>query len=99
MKPIDVAIDDYMHVIARTHPWTMKREEACLEAFSDWLYAQTPAHIMLDDIAPGHVQHYASTTALSPADQHELHSALSNVYRWSAQQSWIEHNPFAVGHS
>ena len=97
MQPIDVAIDDYMHVIARTRPWTIKREEECLEAFSCWLYEQPAANVMLDGIAPDHVQRYAMAKNLSPTEQDELHTVLTNVYRWSVQQGWIEHNPFNAG--
>ena len=94
MKPIDVAIDDYMHVIARTRPWTMKREAELLEAFSDWLYEQPTRNVMLHDLANEHIRQYAATTNLSPAAQDELLIVLNNMYHWSAQQGWSESNPF-----
>lgn len=68
MKPIDVAIDDYMHVIARTRPWSLKREDELLEAFSEWLYEQAAPRVMLDEVAPAQV--HASWSLPAGAKQH-----------------------------
>jgi site-specific recombinase XerD len=97
MQPLDIAIDDYMHVIARTRPWTIKHEEAYLEAFSAWLYEQPNGNVLLTEIDTAHLHSYATDAALSPAEQDDLRSVLNNVYCWSAHQGWIEHNPFRVG--
>lgn len=93
---IDMAIDDYLHTIVRTRPWTKAREEELLVAFSDWLYEQPAATIMLTDIATEHVKQYATAAVLSESTQHELCNVLNNVYRWSAKQGWIARNPFGM---
>lgn len=94
MKLIDVAIDDYMHVIARTRPWSLKREDELLEAFSEWLYEQAAPRVMLDEVAPAQVQRFVVAAGWSEAAQQELIDVLSNVYLWSAKQGWVTVNPF-----
>ncbi len=94
MKPIEVAIDDYLHVIVRTRPWTKKREEAVLEEFTDWLYAQQTPRTRLDEITPELVQQYCAV-AIVPADQQrEFTNILSTLYRWAVHQDWVKTNPF-----
>lgn len=94
MKPIEVAIDDYLHVIVRTRPWTKKHEEAVLEEFTDWLYAQPLPQTRLDEITPELVQQYYATTIVPDDQQRELMDVLSTLYRWAVQQDWVEANPF-----
>lgn len=96
MITIDAAIDDYLHTIVRTRPWTKKREEALLEAFSAWLYAQPTPHVSLDDIDPFLVDEYAAATAMSTAEQSELLAALNNLYLWSVHAQAVTYNPFAA---
>lgn len=85
-----------MHVIARTRPWTITREEAMLEAFSEWLYAQPDAPVMLNEIAIEHVQRYSVASALNSIQHHALVGAIHNLYLWAAKQGWVERNPFAA---
>lgn len=94
MKSIDIAIDDYMHVIARTRPWSIKREDELLEAFSEWLYEQVEPRVMLDEVAPAQVQHFVAAAGWSDAEQQELLDVLNNLYLWSAKQGWVTVNPF-----
>lgn len=94
MKPIDVAIDDYMHVIARTRPWSMKREGEILESFSAWLYEQPELCVMLDEIELEQVQQYGVAVGLSDQARQELIDVLHNLYLWSNKQDWIATNPF-----
>lgn len=94
MKPIDVAIDDYMHVIARTRPWSMRREEELLEVFSEWLYEQPEPRVMLNEIVPEQVQHFVAAAEWNEEDQQELIDVLNNLYLWSGKQGWVVVNPF-----
>lgn len=94
MKTIEVAIDDYMHVIARTRPWSMKREGEILEAFSEWLYEQPEQRVMLDEVTGEQVQQYAATTGVSDEEQQELTAVLNNLYLWADKQGWTTLNPF-----
>lgn len=96
MTMIDVAIDDYLHTIVRTRPWTKKREEELLEAFSDWLYAQPVPAVTLQEIGPNLVDHYATTRSLNSAEHNELLGALNNLYMWSVHSGMTNHNPFAA---
>jgi hypothetical protein len=93
MKPIEVAIDDYLHVIVRTRPWTKKREEAVLEEFTDWLYAQPTPRTRLDEITPELIQPFSA--AITSGDQRrELMNILNTLYRWALHQEWVVANPF-----
>lgn len=94
MQRIDVAIDDYMHVIVRTRPWTKKLEEGVLEGFAAWLQTQPNAPVFLHEISPEHVQRYIGAAELSSAEQRDLHEALHNLHLWAAKQGWIEQNRF-----
>lgn len=97
MITIDAAIDDYLHTIVRTRPWTKKREEELLEGLSDWLYEQPEPRIRLSEIGPELVQQYAVATALSAADQRELLGALHNLYTWLIHAEAVKENPFTAG--
>lgn len=94
MKSIDVAVDDYMHVIVRTRPWTKKAEETLLEGFSAWLFEQPQRHVMLDAITVDDLQRYASVAGLSEAERDDLATALYHLFLWCNKQGWIDSNPF-----
>lgn len=96
MTTIDAAIDDYLHTIVRTRPWTKKREGELLEAFSDWLYAQPVPSVALNEIGPNLVDQYAAAMVLNTADHNELLAALNNVYMWSVHSQLTNYNPFAA---
>ncbi len=95
MTTIDVAIDDYLHAIVRTRPWTKPREEELLENFSAWLYQQPEARVTLDEIQPDLAQQYAAAACLTGPVQTELLGALRNLYTWSVYAEVVNHNPFA----
>lgn len=97
MMTIDAAIDDYLHTIVRTRPWTKKREEELLEGLSDWLYEQPEPRIRLSEIGPELVQQYTLVAGLRADDQRELLVALHNLYTWSIHVEAVEDNPFAAG--
>jgi hypothetical protein len=96
MIPIDVAIDDYLHTIVRTRPWTKKREEELLEGLSAWLYEQPDPRVALDEIAPALAEQYAAAASLSATERDELLAALDHLYAWSVYADQIDHNPFAA---
>lgn len=96
MMTIDAAIDDYLHTIVRTRPWTKKREEELLEGLSDWLYQQPQQRIRLPEIGPELVRQYAAATALDETDHRDLLAALHNLYTWSIHTEAVKENPFAA---
>ncbi len=96
MTTIDVAIDDYLHTIVRTRPWTKKREEELLEGFSAWLQAQPAPPINMNEIGPALADQYAATVPLSKAEHTELLGALNHLFMWSVHTAMAQHNPFAT---
>ncbi len=95
MTTIDVAIDDYLHAIVRTRPWTKPREEELLENFSAWLYQQPEPRLTLDEIQPALAHQYAAAMSLAGPVHTELLDALDNLYTWSVYAKVVNHNPFA----
>ncbi len=96
MLRIDVALDDYLHQIVRTRPWTKKREEALLTAFLDWLYAQPHASAYLDTITPVVSARYVREAGLSAREGRDLTAALYNLFAWAEQGNRVQTNPFAT---
>jgi site-specific recombinase XerD len=94
MKSIDAAIDEYLHTIVRTRPWTKKREEELLEGFTGWLFDQPQREITLDALTVDDLQRYASAARLDDAERDDLVAALYHVFLWSIRQGWITTNPF-----
>jgi hypothetical protein len=94
MTTLDVAIDDYLHTIVRTRPWTKKREEELLESFSAWFYAQPAPHADLAEINPLQADTYAALVGLSNEDRRDLFNALHNLFSWSVYSEAVDHNPF-----
>jgi hypothetical protein len=92
---IDLALDDYLHVIVRTRPWTKKREEELLEPFSAWLFEQPDMPVELPVIAPEHAARYADAVQLDNGDRNELLNTLHLLYLWATQRDIVDHNPFA----
>ncbi len=95
MWTLDTAIDDYMHVIARTRPWTKKREEALLTPFVEWLYEQPDEPVELKAIGPAVLARYVAATGLDNEEHDDLAHTLRHVYMWAEQSGWVSSNPFA----
>ncbi len=96
MTTIDVAIDDYLHTIVRTRPWTKKREEELLAGFSEWLYTLPAPPSNMTEIGPALVDQYAAAVPLSKDEHTELLGTLNNLYMWSVHTAMVQHNPFAA---
>lgn len=93
--PFDAAIEDYLHLIVRTRPWTKKREEALLTEFEDWLYEQHMRRFHVADLGPELAAQYAAALNLSQAERDELLNVLRIFSLWATQQNLIETNQFA----
>jgi len=94
MFTIEAAIDDYFHTIIRSRPWTKKREEEVLTAFSDWLYEQPDTSFQASDVNVQLVQQYVNDCGLSFIEQQELLTALHNLYTWATYYQRLDINPF-----
>jgi hypothetical protein len=98
MQDLDIAIDDYLHMIVRSHPWMKKQEEELLLPFSEWLYEQ-PGSRKLAAISPETTARYAAALGLSAADHEALNLALHHVFAWAEYQQEATANPFPAGAS
>ncbi len=94
MWTLEVAIDDYMHTIARTRPWTMRREEEVLTPFVEWLYEQPGARVDLPSVTPDVVERYAAEHAIGAEQRYKLMDTLRLVFMWSEQEGRVTGNPF-----
>ena len=80
---LDAAIDDYLHLIVRTRPWTKKREAELLDAWSEWLNARTQEPIHLTPDARRLAAMYADETRLAPGRRSDLAEAVDRLCRWA----------------
>lgn len=94
MWTLDTAIDDYLHQIVRTRPWTKKREEELLDGFCDWLFMQKGLDTRLRALTPGVYARYADAEDLCAADRDDLARTLSNLMAWAAHKELVAANPF-----
>lgn len=93
---IEAAIDDYLHTIVRTRPWTKAREEELLTSFSDWLYEQQEHTVELASVTPEVVRHYSQITGLAESEQSEIQTTLGKLLLWAEVRGHIRSNPFAA---
>lgn len=94
MWEVDTAIDDYVHQIVRTRPWTKKREEELLEDFCDWLFSQPGVDPHLNALTPAMSARYADAVDLHEADRDELATTLFNLMAWAEHKQLVTANPF-----
>jgi hypothetical protein len=94
--PFDAAIDDYLHLIVRTRPWTKKREEELLTELEEWLYEQHERRFGVAEITPELAAQYAAAINLSMAERDELLNVLRTFALWAKQQQLIETDQFAL---
>jgi hypothetical protein len=80
---LDAAIDDYLHAIVRTRPWTKQREEEVLASFSDWLYAQPDLSVQLTSVTPLLVRQYSELVGLDDTEQDDLQTAVTRLFVWA----------------
>jgi hypothetical protein len=93
---IEAAIDDYLHTIVRTRPWTKAREEDLLTSFSDWLYEQPGHSVELASVTPEVVRHYSETRGLGESEQSELQATMGKLLIWAEVRGHIQSNPFGA---
>lgn len=93
MARFDVALDDYLHQIVRTRPWTKKREEELLTAFAEWLAGQPDLQSDLASITPALVQRYIATEGLDAPTCGEFDTALHNFRLWADYYGLVPTNP------
>ena len=84
MPTIDAAIDDYLHLIIRTRPWTKAHEEAQLMGMVEWIYAQPAQDRGLAAADTELVDRYVAATELSAAESDELTATLARFNDWAA---------------
>lgn len=90
---LDAAIDDYLHLIVRTRPWTKAREEELLDAFCDWAYARGPAPT-LAAVTPSLAARHAADAGYPPAAAAELVAALGKLSAWAVSRGLMARSPF-----
>jgi hypothetical protein len=96
MWTLETAVDDYMHIIVRTRPWTKKWEEELLTPFVEWLYQQPKARVELSAITPAVVERYVTAMELNSEQHDDLAHVLRLVFMWAEQSGWVQSNPFAA---
>ena len=92
----DAAVDDYLHTIVRTRPWTKAREEQVLTSFTEWLSEQPDHSLELVSVTPEVVQHYSETNGLGESEQSDLEATLGKLLLWAEVRGHIQSNPFAA---
>ncbi|MDQ3522958.1 MAG: hypothetical protein M3434_11565 [Gemmatimonadota bacterium] len=82
---LEQAIDDYLHVVVRTRPWTRKREAEALTAFVAWFRGPpTSSGASLADLTPALARHSATERGLDAGELEQLLTALQNLLAWGA---------------
>ncbi len=94
MPTLDAAVDDYLHLIVRTRPWTKAREEALLLGLVEWLYAQPDQDIQLAAATPALAERYATAQQLDPAARSALFETLTKLWSWATGQGLVAANPY-----
>jgi hypothetical protein len=92
---LDAAIEEYLHLIMRTRPWTKPQEEEVLTAFRDWVHQQ-PCSGSLASIGPAFALSYAKDKRLSTDKRDELLMVLHNLCLWASRRGLIANNPFSL---
>lgn len=90
MPTPEEAIDDYLHVIVRTRPWTRKREAEALTAFAAWLRGRAsnePAS--LAGLTPTLARHSATERSLDAGETEQLLTALHNLLAWGRAEGLL----------
>ena len=98
MNTLDLAVDEYLHLIARVCPWDLRREQSRLQAFCDWLEERSELSRDLDAIEPGTALRHADEAGLTAVECEELLAALSGLYRWARRDGRVADNAFAAAH-
>lgn len=98
MSELDVAVDEYLHLLARVCPWELPREESRLRPFSTWVVERPELSSALDAIEPETALRHAREEHLSADETEDLLAALAGLYRWATRRGSASSNPFAAAH-
>lgn len=90
------AIDDYLHTIVRSRPWTIKRDQEILEALDTWLSGPDDDSPPIAQIDPAIVERYVRDAGIDQPQRAELHAALDALFTWLVHDRAVSDNPFAA---
>lgn len=91
MPTLEEIIDDYLHVIVRTRPWTKKREAEALTTFAAWLRGRwSNSGNWLACLTPALARHSATERGLDARERDNLLAALDNLLAWARAEGLLE---------
>lgn len=90
MPNFDAALDDYLHLIVRTRPWTKKREEQWLRIFGQWLEQRWGTDAALTWESLSLVASCAADRGLQVREREEMESAVGNLCLWATRAEMLE---------
>ena len=96
MLAFEAALDDYLHQIVRTRPWTVTQEEAVLNEFAAWLLGQPDLGGDLVQITPDVIKRYRAATTLDEPQFATFEAAVGRLTAWAEYQGLIPHNRLKV---
>lgn len=94
MNAFDVALDEYLHLVARVCPWDLPREEPLLTAFAEWVSVWGHGEAHLESLGPESAERFAEQADLSQQQYETLLAALAGLYRWAIRDGRVYDNPF-----
>lgn len=77
---VDAAVDEYIHLISRTRPWTKAEEEEFLLGWSDWLYERFGPDVPLARAGPAVLLAFGEERGVTPERIEEFARIVSNVW-------------------
>ncbi len=90
MPNFDDALDDYLHLIVRTRPWTKKREEQWLRTFGEWLEQRWGTNATLTWESLSLVAPCAAEQGLQAGEREEMEVAVGNLCLWATRAEMME---------
>ena len=85
---LEAVIDDYFHMLVRSHPWDKKRFEAVLEPLNEWFEARHGAPAPLAVFTSSELEEYFATLSFSERDG--VYEAVRDFCVWAATWGWLE---------
>lgn len=86
MQLLEDALDDYLHMLVRTHPWDKKRYEAALTPLFAWL-AQAGSDTPQAALTDASLARYLGT--LSGPAHVDAEAAARDFYTWAIAWGWL----------
>lgn len=84
---LEAVIDDYFHMLVRSHPWDKKHFEAVLEPLNQWFEARQGAPAPLSTFTASEVATYLAT--LPPVARKDAEVVVRDFYGWAAVWGWL----------